>query len=98
MSALLHRCPACGQPVLIRHGVRLPPRLAAVFDSIERCGENGINCEALAEILYPEKWTHAAKKLVAVNVCQLNEFLVQTDLMVTPGRQGEPYRIVKRPS
>jgi hypothetical protein len=43
-----HVCLHCGQRMLMRHGVRLPPRLADLFDMIERSKTRGVLCEVLA--------------------------------------------------
>jgi hypothetical protein len=90
-------CPHCGQRMLMRHGVRLPPRLADLFDMIERSKRRGVLCEVLAWVFYPDKAAFAARRCVAVNVHHLNSLLEQTDVRVVGGKDGQiakPYRVV----
>lgn len=94
-----HVCPHCGQRMLMRHGVRLPPLLADLFDMIERSATRGVLCEVLAWVFYPGKASHDARRCVAVNVHHLNSFLEQTDVRVVGGKDGQiakPYRVVQR--
>ena len=94
-----HVCPHCGQRMLMRHGVRLPPHLADLFDMIERSRKRGILCEVLAGVFYSGKSSAAARQCVAVNISRLNDFLEQTDVRIARGSRGrtvEPYRVVRR--
>ena len=54
-------CPHCHQRMLMRHGARLSPRLADLFDMIEHSGERGVLAETLAWVFYPGKSTRDAK-------------------------------------
>lgn len=94
-----HVCPHCGQRMLIRHGVRLPPKLADFFDIINRSGERGITIRLLADIFYPGKSYSAARSNIAVNIHNLNSFLVETDIEIGAGgkgNKGEPYKVRRR--
>jgi hypothetical protein len=74
-------CPTCGQPLLIRHGVKLRPKQAAILDMIERArGRGGVGVVALAGALYPGVETERARHRVRVQVSQINERLASTDL------------------
>jgi hypothetical protein len=87
--------------MLMRHGVRLPPRLADLFDMIERSKTRGVLCEVLAWVFYPGKASLAARRCVAVNVHHLNSLLEQTDVRVVGGKDGQiakPYRVAQRTS
>jgi hypothetical protein len=87
-------CPCCGQRLLKRHGVALSPRLADLFDMIERAGQRGIATEVLADIFYPGKSLEAARLCVRENIYHLNTRLAETDLEVRASRY-EPYRVVR---
>lgn len=90
-------CPACGQRLLTRHGVELSPRLADLFDMIERSEGRGVMPEVLADVFYPGKPSTAGRRCVAVNIHFLNSRLLETDLQVRAGSgtQG-PYRLIVR--
>ena len=87
--------PPAVSSVLTRHGARLPPRSADIFDLIECSGQRGVLCEVLAWTLFPGQETRAAKKCVAVHVNHINDFLEPTDVMIS-GRRWQPYRVVAR--
>jgi hypothetical protein len=92
-------CPCCGQRLLVRHGVALSPRLADLFDLIERSGQRGIFSEVLADIFYPGKSRQAAQRCVNQNIFHLNTRLSETDLEVRSGKGSrEPYRVIRRAS
>jgi hypothetical protein len=81
--------------MLIRHGVKLSPKLADVFDMIERAGKRGITRETLAWVFYPGKSKRDAERCISVTINHINEFLEETDVHVsTLGRRLEPYRVV----
>jgi len=88
-------CPMCGQRMLIRHGVRLSPKLADLFDMIERCGKHGVQSEVLASVFYPGKCTAVAQNCIRQNVHHLNALLAETEIEVRASRH-EPYRVLKR--
>jgi hypothetical protein len=92
-----HNCPACGQRVLIRHGVKLSPKLCDIFDVIDRATKRGgIDAESLAWILYPTVSRSDAKRCIAVSVNHINDKLVETDYRIQmDGRQGR-YRVHKQ--
>lgn len=90
-------CPCCGQRLLIRHGVALPPMLADLFDMVWRCGDGGITPAVLAEVFYPGKSTPAARRAIAVNIFHLNSKLASTDVELRSGQgRQEPYRVQRR--
>ena len=41
-------CPHCGQRMLMRHGVRLTPQLAGMFDIISDSKDRGVMADALS--------------------------------------------------
>ena len=92
-------CPHCGQRMLIRHGVRLSPRLADIFDIIEHSGERGVTEEVLASIFYSGRSAREAYNCVRVNVSHINNHLLSTDYRVAKadGVRGAeyPYRVLK---
>ena len=88
-------CPNCGQRLLIRHGVSLPPRCADIFDMIERAGDRGVLNEVLCWVFYSDKPKRDAARLVAVHINRINDFLQSTDVRIsTSGRQVEPYKVI----
>jgi hypothetical protein len=91
-------CPCCGQRLLVRAGVALPPLLADLFDVIWRCGENGVAAEVLAGVFYPGKSLPAARRAIAVNIFHLNSKLAETglELRAGSGSARNPYRLIKR--
>ena len=94
MTAAL--CPACGQRVLIRLGVKLSPRQADIFDVISNTGERGLAQEVLADILSPGKPRRGAMRLAAVHVHTINSILEETDFAIRKagGKFGR-YRLAK---
>lgn len=84
-------CPHCGQRMLVRHGVRLSPLLADLFDMIERSGEAGITSEVLCGVFWPGRGRDSLKS----NISHLNTRLVETDYEVRagPGRHNPFYRV-----
>jgi len=92
-------CPMCGQRVLLRHGVQLPPLLADLFDMIERTGEAGITSDVLANVFYPSKSLTDGRNCVKANIVHLNDRFAGTDIQIWAGSGGGPYRpfrVVKR--
>ena len=71
-------CPACGQPIMIRRGVRLRRVPLALFDAIER-RPAGVTTEELARRLYPDVPTPEAVHRVRSHVNQINDRLAETD-------------------
>ena len=88
-------CPNCGQRLLIRHGVRLSPRLADIFDVIAHSGKYGIEPEVLAGVLYPGKPLGDARRCIATNVAFINLRFEETDLRLRASR-GSPYRLLRK--
>jgi hypothetical protein len=86
-------CPHCGQRMLMRHGVLLSPKLADIFDVIERRGRAGIFAEVLAWVVYGTSSTRTRKAL-AVNISHLNDRLIEASIRIAADRYG-PYRIIK---
>ena len=92
-------CPHCGQRKLIRHGVRLSPRLADIFDIIEHSGDRGVTEEVLSTIFYSGRPSREAYNCIRVNISHINSHLVSTDYRVAKaeGVRGAeyPYRVLK---
>ena len=85
--------------MLMRHGAQLSPRLADLFDMIDRSGERGVLCEVLAGVFYSNQASLAGRRCVASNISHLNSMLEQTNVRVVGGKQGQiplPYRVVPR--
>ena len=92
-------CPHCGQRMLIRHGVRLSPRLADIFDIIEHSGDRGVTEEVLSTIFYSGRSSREAYNCIRVNISHINSHLVSTDYRVAKaeGVRGAeyPYRVLQ---
>jgi hypothetical protein len=90
-------CPHCGQRMLIRHGVQLPPFLADLFDMIEHSKARGVTCEILAGVFYSGKSTREAKNCVKVNISRINDLFASTDVSIHTDRterfKFSPYRV-----
>ena len=72
-------CPTCGQPLLTWHGVKLPPKQAAILDLIDKKGRGGIALETLAWVFYPDVNTSRARQRIKVHVNQINDRLASTE-------------------
>ena len=87
-------CPACGQPILMRCGIRLQRKKAELFDVIEKYTRhgNGIELDRLAWLTYPDDPRLIARqRRVRVHINQLNDLLEATDCRVV-NRDGR-YRV-----
>jgi hypothetical protein len=84
--------------MLIRHGIRLSPRKADLFDMIERATKAGthISSDALAEIFCPSSDCQQGRDVVKTTVHQINGLLQETDLVICCER-GDGYWLGKRP-
>src|SRR3954468_18846463 len=88
--------PSCGQRMMVRHGVRLPPMLADLFDVVERTGEAGISAEVLIGVFYPGKLAHDARNCIKAQVYHLNDMLAETDIEVRASSHDPYYKVKKR--
>ena len=77
-------CPACGQPLLMRHGIRLQRKKADLLDVIEKYTKQGygIELDRLAWLTYPDDPRSIACQRVRVHINQLNDLLEATDCRV----------------
>jgi hypothetical protein len=65
------------------HGVKLPPKQAAILDMIDKTkGRGGIALETLALAFYPDVDTSRAKQRIKVHLTQINDRLVSTSRRV----------------
>jgi hypothetical protein len=76
-------CPHCGQRMVRRYGVDLPPQAALIFDMIENSKTRGVPAEALAWTFFANKSAAAGRRLVYVHVFQINKFLQATPVRIT---------------
>jgi hypothetical protein len=88
-------CPHCGQRMLVRHGVRLTPQLASVFDLISDSRDRGVVADVLSWVFHPNKTKRAALRCVYTDVSRLNDLLEESDYAVRAAGRFEPYKIVK---
>jgi hypothetical protein len=95
-TTVTETCPTCGQRMLVRHGVKLSPRLADFFDLIEQSGERGVLAEVLAWVFYPGKSKRDALRCVYTNINHLNDHLVETNVMVRAAGKAEPYKVIAK--
>jgi hypothetical protein len=90
--AMTEVCPACGQPVLVRHGIRLQRKKADLLDLIEKhTTRGGIDLDRLAWLTYPDDPRSIACQRIRVHINQLNDLLEATDCRVV-NRDGR-YRV-----
>jgi hypothetical protein len=80
--------------MLMRHGIRLRAKEAAIFDAIEAVSRRNdrISAMTLAIVLYPDGPTPAAVKTIAVHVNHINDRLAETNLEICGGRNGYQLR------
>jgi hypothetical protein len=83
--------------MLVRHGVKLSPKRADLFDMIERITKAGssITQTALAEIFYPRADEQRGAVNVRVMISQLNDLFESTDVIIR-SRCGNGYRVERR--
>ena len=91
-------CPHCGQRVLMRHGVKLSPLAADLFDMIERSGERGVPTEVLLGVFWPGRPTATARNSLKTTIYHMNGLFAGTDIEVgsCSGGGGFPYRVRRR--
>jgi hypothetical protein len=95
-NAKAGECPHCGQRMLIRHGVKLPPLLADIFDLIEHSGKRGITREVLASVFWSDKSRKQAEACASVNINRINDFMVETDVSIRmSGRPQGLYKVTR---
>lgn len=82
-------CPACGQPMLTKFGVRFQPQSAAILNMIEDVtkARGGIEGDALAWVFFPGVPKLVAKARVRVHVNQINEMLLSTNWRIVNARK-----------
>ena len=82
-------CPECGQPMLMKFGVRFQPKSASMLNRIEDAtkGRGGIECETLAYVFFPGVPKKVAQQRVRTHVWQINEMLVSTNWRVVNARK-----------
>ncbi len=89
-------CPHCRQPLInTRHGVRLSPIKARIFDAVERAGDAGVTRVALERLLYDHT---VSDKTVKAHVAQINDLLAHTDMRIRSDFAGRhrSYHLVRR--
>ena len=66
-------CECCGQPLPeIRHGVKLSPLKARIFDIVDRAGPDGVHSDELHAMVF-EKWQ--TKATLKTHIWQINEMI-----------------------
>jgi hypothetical protein len=85
-------CPTCGQRMLIRHGVRLSPMYADVYDMVERSGDRGVKGEVLGGVFYPDAPHTTQLNRIRSIVYHINIKLAETDYEVRAA-SNQPYRV-----
>lgn len=88
-------CPHCGQPLAgVRLGVHLGAFRARIFDSIKRAGRDGIDSDALFDLIYRDR--PSSRQALKSNVHLINGLLVSTDYRIRGSRGSEHvYRLVR---
>ena len=91
----VHICPACGQALTVRYGVKLQHKKAQIFDIIERHTnqDDGIKADRLAWYIYPDIPKPVARERLKAHIHQLNDVLESSDWSVV-NRDGR-YRLVR---
>lgn len=80
----------------MRLGVQLSPRLADLLDVIQHSGGRGVRLDVLSWTLHGGLPKRDAENRIKTGICQLNEFLVQTDFEVRRDRRHRwtPYKLL----
>jgi hypothetical protein len=91
-------CSACGQQLLVRRCVTLPPSPADLLDMIEHAGKRDVGREVLGWFFWPNKPKRAAERCISTNINRLDEFLEAKDVCVRATGRFEPYRVRRRRS
>ncbi len=86
-------CPHCGQRMLLRHGVKLSPKQADIFDHIEHSGTRGVPPDVLAWVFYPNSTKRNAQLALQVHVNQLNDRMGEAGLQICNEERFAPYRV-----
>ena len=84
-------CPHCGQKMLIRHGIKLSPKLADMFDMIAR---RAMDAETMAWVFYPGKSMREAKRCIYVSINHINGHFASTDIRIASDTRGGLYRVL----
>jgi hypothetical protein len=75
----------------LRHGVKLSPQLADIFDECHA----DMTLDRLCLIFYSDKPRHAAANCIKVQVHQINGLLKETDWAIrSNGKRPPTYRVV----
>jgi hypothetical protein len=83
--------------MLRRHGVKLSPMLADIFDMVEHSGQRGITREVLGYVFYPDKNRTAGQRCITANIWHINSFLESTDYCIRmSSRPFGVYRVERR--
>ena len=70
-------CPTCGQPLVdVRHGVKLTPLKARIFDAIEHAGEDGISTDDLFDIVFANDSRRPSISTLKAHVWQINQRMI----------------------
>lgn len=88
-------CPHCGQRMLLRHGVRLAPKQADIWDMIEHSGQLGVSDEVLVDVFFSNKPLRDAHNLLKVYVCHINDRMIEAGVKIAKDHKGRlyPYRV-----
>src|SRR5512139_707187 len=84
-----HVCEHCGQPIVVKFGVKFQPLKASMLDMIEDVtkGRGGIEGDALAWVFFPGVPKLKAKQRVRVHINQINDMLASTTWRVVNARK-----------
>jgi len=69
-----------------RHGVRLTPLKARIFDLVARAGARGIDADEINRIAFDG---HSNRDNIKTHVAQINDLLVETDYRIEGTRGGD---------
>lgn len=93
IEGMLDTCPHCGQPMVRRFGVVLPPAKVRLLDAIVNgtLGRGGISTEELIVMLYPGVDNAVARRRIVTHVNQLNGWMAETDVAVHWDKANQRY-------
>ena len=88
-------CPTCHQRVLLRRGIHLSPRLADIYDHIERRGDLGEEDEVLLSMFYGACSKKVGLANLKSNIWHINQRMAGI-CQVGKSAKHEPYRIYEK--
>jgi hypothetical protein len=79
--------------MLMRHGVKLSPKQADIYDMIEHSGSRGVLPDVLRWVFYPDSSKRNAQLGIQVHINQINDRMGEAGIQVCNEERFAPYRV-----